>query len=99
MPGTVQDTKDTKINKASEFTPNAAGGDKRHEELSRLRRVMMGGLLYTGVSIEGNEEGAIRPSENKSIPGSGHSKCKGPGVGLGYACFSNTREVSVAQAE
>lgn len=48
MPGTIQDTKDTKINKASEFTPNAAGGDKHHEELTRLRRVMMGGLLYTG---------------------------------------------------
>ena len=43
MPGTVQDTK---LNKASEFTPNASGGDKCHEELSRLRRVMMEGLLY-----------------------------------------------------
>ena len=51
------------------------------------------------VSIEGNEESVMWLPKKKSIPARGNSKCKGPGVGLGYACLSNTWEVGMAQAE
>lgn len=37
--------------------------------------------------------------QRKSLPGSRHSPCKGPGAALGLVCWRNSKGVRVAGAE